>query len=32
MNEIVDFEDDAVAVSPGSDDLFDCEYSRWMLS
>ena len=27
MNGVVDFEDDAVAVSPGSDDLFDCEYS-----
>lgn len=27
MNEIVDFEDDAVAASPNGDDLFDCEYS-----
>lgn len=27
MNEIVDFEDDAVAASSDSDDLFDCEYS-----
>ncbi|MDR3140322.1 MAG: hypothetical protein LBU37_01115 [Tannerellaceae bacterium] len=27
MNNIVDFEDDPLAVSAGSDDLFDCEYS-----
>lgn len=27
MNGVVDFEDDSVVVSAGSNDLFDCEYS-----